>query len=107
MVPPPPRTQVFLLTGDAGSGKTLFVASLAHDLAMSYSQQQHRGGRKGVAAAGAGGAEEGPQDESATAGAAAGKGRFLPVMFDAREAEGEGGIPLDALVQHYLTVQLG
>jgi len=92
------RTQVFLLTGEAGSGKSLFVASLARDLAMSYSPQKHKGGRKWAA---------GESEEDLGAAAAAGKSKFLPVIFDAREAEGEDGIPLDGLLQHYLTTQLG
>ena len=29
------------------------------------------------------------------------------MVVDAREAEGEHGIPLDSLVEHYLSTQLG
>lgn len=94
------RAQVFLLTGEAGSGKSQFVASLAHDLAMSYSSQKGKGGRRGATG-------ESEEESGAVTGGGGSKGKFLPVMFDAREAEGEDGIPLDGLVQHYLTTQLG
>ena len=69
--------QVLLLIGEAGCGKSLFASSLAHDLASP-----------------------GLQDGITTRG-------FLPVLVDAREAEGDGGVPLDALLEHYLKTKLG
>ncbi|CAN0110835.1 unnamed protein product, partial [Hapterophycus canaliculatus] len=93
--------KVFLMIGEAGSGKSVFVASLAQELALSYSQR-HEDERvadgAGIAAQSGGGER----------GAAAGRiGGFLPVMFDARASEGEQGVPLDRIVEHYLTTYLG
>lgn len=94
---------MFLLTGEAGSGKSVFVASLACELALSSLQHQENedGGVEAPAAPAAPGAQRGG------GGGGGGYGQLLPVMIDAREAEGSQGIPLDGVVQHYLTTQLG
>lgn len=76
------------MSGEAGSGKSLFVTLLAHKLALACSLNQRGGGAE------AAGAEGG-----ATGG-------FLPIVIDAREAEGEHGMPLDCMVKHYLMSQL-
>ncbi|CAN0339582.1 unnamed protein product, partial [Ectocarpus fasciculatus] len=80
--------KVFLLSGEAGSGKSLFVTLLAHELALACSRNQG-GGRTEAAGAGEGA-----------------RGGFLPIVIDAREAEGEHGMPLDGMVKHYLMSQL-
>lgn len=86
---------MFLLTGEPGSGKSQFVASLARDLALEDGEAARCG--EGGHGGGSGGGDGGRDSAEP----------FLPVVFDAREAEGDHGIPLDSLVEHYLSTQLG
>ncbi|CAM9516708.1 unnamed protein product [Ectocarpus sp. 6 AP-2014] len=81
--------KVFLLSGEAGSGKSFFVTLLAHELALACSLNLGRG-----------------RAEAAGAEGGATTGGFLPIVIDAREAEGEHGMPLDCMVKHYLMSQL-